>query len=133
MITTREVVGLLDVFHLVGLCNTDRRLLEMVLAECGVTQLLNTGAWPPVRTEPVVLDWINTRGLLIGQDADLWLYQVESIGTSWKAMCSGPRGELEYLPRTPSWQRAQLMCEQHRRQRRASVRLAEQAPTASGG
>lgn len=45
MITTEEIVGLLDVHHLVGLCDEDYHFLESALAERCATQLLDTQAW----------------------------------------------------------------------------------------
>lgn len=130
MITTAEIVGLLDVFHLVGLCDRDQKLLEASLAERRSTHLLDADAWAPVHTEPAVLEWTNTRGILIGQDSDLWLYHAEQTGIWWHATCSGPGGEYVHLQRADTWQRAQLVCEQHRRSRRAS---AAAASTTSGG
>ncbi|MUL47570.1 hypothetical protein FZI85_24975 [Mycobacterium sp. CBMA293] len=127
MITTEEVVGLLDVYHLVGLDNQGRELLTNVLTARGSNALLADGAWSPVLAEPFVLNWSNTRGVMIGQDADLWLYKVELFGLFWRATCSGPNREDISLPRADSWPKAQLICEQHRRSRRAA------APVTSGG
>lgn len=130
MITTEEIVGLLDVHHLIGLCDEDSRLLESALAERCSTHLLDAGAWAPVQTEPAVLDWINIRGMRIGQDVDLWVYQVEQYGMWWCATCSGPNGEYVALARTDAWPKSQLVCEQHRRSRRAAIAAA---PVTSSG
>lgn len=130
MISIRKAVALLDLCY--GYDYTGPLgALDIQLDAVDLTALREPDAWPTEPIEPRLLDWLPPcRDVVIAQDVDLWLYKIESLQMWYHPTVSGPNDEFDALPRCNTLERAQLLCEQHRRLRRAT---AATVATTSGG